>query len=119
MAYKVEKGRGGFLYSNQDRQEDPGLELASIFVVRKLGEGVSVVGRIDRLIKPSPSGNDIDYLPFDPSAPATLFIAGVEFEVDRGFYLTPNVEIITYGRNDAGEEPTMDAVLRLTAFFQR
>jgi len=118
VAYKVDSGRFGFLYSNQDRQEDPPLELASFFGVRKLTDRVSLVGRVDRLIKPSPSGNDIDYLPFDPTAPATLFIAGVEVNAYRGLLVTPNAEIIAYDRNDAGERPETDVVLRLTMFLQ-
>ncbi len=84
----------------------------------KLTDIVSLVGRVDRLIKPSPSGNDIDYLPFDPTAPATLFIGGVELRAYRGLYVTPNAEIITYDRNDAGVPPTTDVVLRVTMFFQ-
>jgi hypothetical protein len=119
LAYKVEKGRIGILYSNQYREEDPPLEVASVFVVRKLTESVSLVGRVDRLFEPSPRGNDIDYLPFDPTARATLFLGGVELRAYRGLRMTPNAEVIAYDRNDAGKRPATDVVLRLTLFYER
>ena len=46
----------------------------------KRPEELGLVGRIDRLIEPSPRGNDIDYIPFDPSAPATLYLAAFEHQ---------------------------------------
>jgi len=118
LAYEVAKGRVGLLYSNQDRQDDPPLEVASVFVVRRLSEIVNLIGRVDRLIEPSPRGNDIDYLPFDPAARATLFIAGVELRAQNRFFVTPNAEVIAYDHNDAGERPATDVVLRLTVYFE-
>ena len=62
--------RWGIQYSHQDRQDDPKLELASAFVVPKLSETLSLIGRVDRLLEPSPRGDGIAYVPFDPSARA-------------------------------------------------
>ncbi len=79
VARETEDLRWGLLYAKQDRGEDPPLELASAFLGVKLDERNSVIGRIDRLIEPSPKGDGISYLPFDPSAPATMYLAGYEF----------------------------------------
>jgi hypothetical protein len=117
VAYQTDPLRWGFQYSNQDRQEDPRLELASAFVVRKVGEKTSLIGRVDRIIEPSPAGDNISYLPFDPSAPATMFLGGVEFRLSKHLLMTPNTVITYYDRNDEGVRPRTDFHLRLTFFL--
>lgn len=117
VGYKTEPLRWGFQYSNQDREEDPPLELASAFVVGKTGKKTSLIGRVDRIIEPSPAGDNISYLPFDPSAPATMFLAGLEFRVTRHLLITPNTVVITYDRNDEGVTPRTDVHLRVTFYL--
>ena len=73
-----------------------------------------MVGRIDRLIQPSPRGDNISYLPFDPSAPATMFIGGLEFQASPHVFITPNTVLTWYDRNDEGIRPNTDFHLRLT-----
>ena len=102
---------------DQDRQDDPKLELASAFVVYESGERVSLIGRVDRIMEPSPAGNNIAYLPFDPSARATFFIGGVEFRLTPRFCITPNTVVTVYDRNEQGVTPRTDFHLRLTFFF--
>ena len=108
--------RWGMQYSHQDRGEDPPLELASGFLVAESGARSNVILRVDRLFEPSPRGDDISYLPFDPSANATTLLAGVEFRPAAHYYFTPNAVIKRYDRNDAGERPATDVHLRLTVF---
>ncbi len=110
------RGRIGGLYSYQDRQADPRLEVASAYGIVDLSSKVSLIGRLDRLLSPSPSGNSIDYLPFDPSAKATLLIGGIEWRPCRYFSLTPNLESILYDRDDRGDKPQNDLLLRLTFY---
>jgi hypothetical protein len=117
LAYQSDQLRWGLQYSNQNRQEDPPLKLASGFISRDVGEITSLVGRVDRLLAPSPEGNNIDYLPFDPSAKATMFIGGIEFRVNPYFSVTPNTVVTLYDRNDQGVRPRTDIYLRLTLFF--
>lgn len=117
-AYEGKALRWGIQYSNQDRQEDPPLELASAFVVAALDDSSSVIGRIDRLMEPSPKGNDIAYIPFDPSAPATLFLGAWEKRLTPSLTLTPNTIVILYDRNDQDVRPRTDVYLRLTAFWK-
>ena len=108
LHYSLAHGRVGGLYFYQDREQDPRLEVASAFGVADLFSKVSLVGRVDRLMAPSPRGNDIDYLPFDPSAKATLLIAGMEWRPCAYFSLTPNLETILYNRNLEGYKPKND-----------
>jgi hypothetical protein len=117
VAYQSEDWRWGALYSDQDRQSDPPLELASLFVVGKLGERSSLVGRVDRLLEPSPRGNDIAYLPMDPSSRAYTVFAGWEYRLSPHFRLTPNAVVTRYDRNGEGFRPETDVHLRLTAFI--
>ena len=118
IGYETDLLRWGLQYSKQDRETEPDLELASGFLVTALGEKSSVIGRIDRLIEPSPRGDGISYIPFDPTAPATMYIAAYEYRWLSNFTLTPNFVLIDYDRNDEGIEPTTDLHLRLTAFFR-
>jgi len=109
--------RWGLQYARQDRQDDPALEVASAFIVRALRGELSLIGRVDRLLEPSPKGEGIAYIPFDPSARATLLLGGVEFRHGARFRVTPNVVWTTYDRNDAGTRPGSDLQLRLTLFL--
>lgn len=111
--------RFGLLYSNQDRQSEPPLEVASVFLVWRLSRIASLVGRLDRLLEPSPSGDGIDYLPFDPTARATLLLAAVELQLSDSFRLTPGLEVIAYDVSETtGQRPATDTILRLTAFWR-
>ncbi len=117
VGYQADQWRFGAQYSNQERGDEPDLELASAYAVRELSSRMDLIGRVDRIIEPSPRGNNISYIPFDPTAPATLWLAGVEFRHGAHFRWTPNVIYIRYGENDAGEIPKSDLHLRLTAFI--
>ena len=117
-AYETESLRWGLQYSRQDRQQDPGIDLASAFLVADIDERSSLIGRIDRLFDPSARGNDIDYIPFDPSAPATMYVGAYEYRLKPNLTLTPNFILIDYDRNDEGQQPRTDFFVRLTAFFR-
>jgi len=115
VAYRTENTRVGLQYSDQDRDDDPGIELASLFAVRDLSETWSLIARVDRLFKPSVRGEDIDYLPFDPTANATLLILGAEARPHRFVGVIPNIEYIGYD-DPAGPTPRPDddLLVRLT-----
>jgi hypothetical protein len=115
--YQSESLRWGAQYANQDRKDDPPLELASAFVTGRIRENVWLVGRVDRLMEPSPKGDAISYLPYDPIARATTFMAALEFRVGPHVRITPNTVVTTYDRNDQGIRPEADVHLRLTFFI--
>lgn len=115
--YKSDNLAWGAQYSHEDRQEDPTLELASAFVRKRVRNKIQLIGRVDRLLEPSPRGNDIAYLPFDPTAKATMWIGAVEFQATPHFAITPNVILTHYDRNDEGVRPKKDLYLRLTLFI--
>ncbi len=117
IGYQSDSLSWGAQYSHQDREEDPTLEVASTFARGRVGEKTRLVGRLDRLIKPSPKGNNISYLPFDPSAAATTLFAGVEFQPSPHFFVTPNAVVTYYDRNDEGIRPETDLHIRLTLFI--
>jgi len=117
VAFEAERWRWGLQYSNQDRQNDPPLELASTFIVRRLSERTNLFGRIDRLLEPSPKGDGISYLPMDPSARAFMSFVGVEFRLHPHVFVTPNAVVTTYDRDDQGARPKSDVYLRLTLFI--
>lgn len=116
-AYQTEKLTWGIQYSNQDRRDDAPLELASTFIRSQLSERVRWVGRVDRLFEPSPRGDDIAYLPYDPSAKATSLFTGVEYRASPHFCITPNIVYTRYDKNEQGVRPKSDLYLRLTLFI--
>ncbi len=116
-AYEAEGFRWGAQYSNQDRQQDPALELASVFAVGRIRDKLNLIARVDRIVEPSPSGDNISYVPFDPRAPATMLVGAVEFRLGDTFTLTPNIISTHYDRAGDGTRPTRDLHLRLTFFL--
>ena len=113
---KTEQYTLGLEYLNQDRGEDPDLELATLMGVKKLGGPWSVMAQLHRLFKPSVKGNDIAYIPFDPTAKATNLVAGVEYRVNPHFTVSPNIVWTHYGVNELGVKPDDDVHLRLTFY---
>jgi hypothetical protein len=116
-AYQTDQLAWGIQYSNQDREEAAPLELASTFFRTRVAEKTTLIGRVDRLFEPSPRGDDIAYLPFDPSAKATTLFAGVEYHASPHFYITPNIVYTRYDKNNEGYRPESDLHLRVTLFI--
>ena len=114
----TESLRWGIQYSHVDREEDSPLKLASTYLVKKTGAKTSLIGRIDRIFEPSPRGNNIAYIPFDPTAPATMFLGAWEYRWLPNLKLTPNLIVIDYDKNDEGETPRTDFYVRLTAYYR-
>jgi hypothetical protein len=119
LARRTSWGRFGLLYFHQDRQGDPTLEVASGYAVADLNARTSVVARIDRLLEPSVRAEGIDYLPFDGSARATLYLVGVDLRLAGWANLSPNVEVIAYDHADDGVRPNTDVIVRLSFFLRR
>lgn len=113
---KTEQYTLGLEYTHQDRGEDPDLELAALMGVMKLGGPWSVMAQLHRLFKPSVKGNDIAYIPFDPTAKATNLVAGVEYRFNSHFTVSPNIVWTHYGVNELGVKPDDDVHLRLTFY---
>lgn len=110
----------GLQYARQTRQQGPGkddleLDILSAFATGKLNPKLLWLARVDRGFDPNPNGASIPYLPFDPTAKSTLFLAGLEFLPIPSVHLTPNFQIITY--DDADPKPKTDVVARLTFYW--
>lgn len=112
------KLRWGVQYSHQFREKEPSLELFSAFVVARIYKKLSAVARVDRIMEPSPRGNNIAYIPFDPNSKATMILGGFEIPTGKYFTFTPNIVTILYDKNDDGYKPTTDLSYRLTIFFK-
>ena len=103
--------------TRQDRDNDPDLELVALMGSLKLGSNTELIAQIHHLLEPSPKGNAITFIPFDPSAKATNFVAGLEYRIDQHFVVTPNIVWTRYEENDEGLTPEDDLQLRLTFFL--
>lgn len=115
--FASENIRWGAQYSHQFRQKDPALQLLSAFLVKKITRKASVVGRIDRIMKPSPNGNNISYIPFDPTTKATFVIAGIELPITDYFLINPNVLFTKYDKISGVPTPNNDFMFRCTVFL--
>jgi hypothetical protein len=116
-AQQTERYSVGLVYTHQDRQEDPTLELAALMGVVRLSDKIDLITQVQRLFQPSIKGNDIAYIPFDPSATATNIVAGIEYRLTNRIFITPNIVYTHYGFNPQGVRPEDDLHLRLTFFF--
>lgn len=68
-------------------------------------------------MEPSPKGDNITYLPFDPTARATFLVGGVELRVAPYLVITPNTVLIASDRNDEGIRTPTDFHVRVTLFL--
>ncbi|MEX1123359.1 MAG: hypothetical protein WD491_07305 [Balneolales bacterium] len=121
MGYKTDNLAFGALYALQNREnpitEDMNLDLASAFVRGGLTPLTTGFFRVDHMFTPNPDGENIDFLPFSDEAESTFFIAGVDFQLEDGINLIPNIEGIIYGETSAGITPRTDLIPRLTLFY--
>lgn len=127
LAYQSETLHFGALYAVQFREnttlavgnavETVHLDLASLFTNFKITEQTRGLFRIDHMLAPNPQGPGIDYIPFSEEAQSTLFLGGVDIELDPMVHLIPNIETVVYGENSSGETPGADVIPRLTLHF--
>lgn len=111
-----EKSYAGLMYFHREWDNNPAerLRVASGYYVHTLGRHWDVVGRIDYLLDPSVRGNDISYMPFDPTARATALFGGFDIKLHRNVDLMPNIKYVNYDENDDGLRPDDDVYLNLT-----
>ncbi len=99
-------GRLGAQVAEQHRRSASGgdatLNLVSVFGARKLRDRLFVYGRADHNFDPVPDGETIDYLPMSDQVGNTLWIGGVDIELDRHVFLQPHVEIVDYPNAEDG-----------------
>jgi len=121
-AYITESFRMGLEYGDQTRKQtnnsDVNIRYLSGFVSGEVMAQIALFLRIDRMFDPNPSGNKIAFIPFDPTAKSTFILAGVEWSPAKDVFITPNVEVITYDQNGAGEKPGDDLYGRVTLFWK-
>ncbi len=116
-AYTGERFNAGAQYSYRDRQDEPEGELFSAYGVYQIDRHRDIVGRIDRILEPSIRGDNIAYIPFDPSAPATMYVGAYEHRLSEHLTVTPNLIFIRYDRDELGERAESDFYIRLTLFI--
>lgn len=119
-AYQRAGYRLGLHFVQQGRQQEGGktekLELASGFLVARLGEKLNVLARVDRMFDANPEGAKIPYLPFDPNARSVFVVAGLDYTPHASVHLIPNVEFVGYERT-FGYRPDNDVMVRLTFHY--
>ncbi|MFC1550274.1 hypothetical protein ACFL46_03180 [Candidatus Neomarinimicrobiota bacterium] len=121
IGYMNKNFRAGLQIAHQNRQmeleaDDLQLRIASVFAAGKICKKTWLFARFDRLFEPNPSGAEISYLPFDPSAKANFFLAGLDFHVAENVQIIPNVEMIYYDEM-AGDHLLTDIIPRITLAY--
>lgn len=122
VAYQTGKTRIGLQYVRQTRNVADGpdwnLSLGSVFCVTQVANKTSLFARIDRMFHSNPDGEKIKYLPFDNTAKSTFFVGGLDFAPHEDVHLMPNIEVVVYDKNDAGDKPDTDLIPRFTLFYK-
>lgn len=120
-AYQAERFRIGAQFAHQSRQVGAGaenlkLQIASVFAAMQLSNRTRAFARLDRTFDPNPDGAKISYLPFDPSAKSTFFLAGVELRPVGTVRIMPNIETVFYDKV-SGNRPDTDVIPRITFYY--
>lgn len=121
--YQSENLSFGALYARQHRSRpepmgDLNLDIASIFARASVSSSATGFLRADHMFDPNPGGSEISYIPFSNDAESTLLIGGVDFDLDSGVHLIPNIEAVVYSETPLGDTPKSDLLPRLTLFYQ-
>ena len=113
-------GRLGAHVTEQHRRSASGsevtLNLVSVFGARKLRDRLFVFARADHNFDPVPDGETIDYLPMSDRVGNTLWIGGVDIELDRHVFFQPHVEIVDYSTPKTGPALQTDVMVKATVF---
>lgn len=105
----------GALYALQSRENlTDDYQLASVFTRFAIKEEIGGFLRADYSFDGIAGTDDNDYLPIYGSAPATVIVGGLDFQLSDDVSLMPNIESVLYQENDAGFTPTSDIIPRLT-----
>ena len=119
-AFVRPSGRVGAHFTQQRRRPASGsdltLDLVSVFGARRLRDRLWVFGRADHNYDPVPDGERIEYLPMSEVATNTLWIGGVDAELDKHVFFQPHVEVVDYGTPPSGARPQTDVVVKATVF---
>lgn len=128
--WKTGRGRVGLQYAHQWRGvtggPDKHLNLVSVFGVAKLTERWSALARWDYHMDYNPDLAGVSYFGFSgagntnvTNAKNTLLVFGADYSRAEGkVHVIPNVEIFTFGRNDAGFRPASVVMPKLTVLFK-
>ena len=120
--YTSDRVRIGLQYAHQTRKveqnSDEQLDLASVFLILKFSKKMVLITRYDRMFAPNSLAVDQQYIPFDPTAKSTLFIAGVDYSPLKNINFTPNIEIVYYDKNVERKRPDTDIIPRLTFYYK-
>lgn len=119
-AFVRPSGRVGAHVTQQRRRSASGtdvtLDLLSVFGARRLRERLWVYGRADHNFDPVPDGERIEYLPMSEVATNTLWIGGVDVELDRHVFFQPHVQVVDYGAPNNGAPIGTDVIVKATVF---
>jgi len=118
VGYKADRLRAGVQYVEQKRNAvgaDIKLRIVSGFVAGAANDKLWLFARVDRNLDPNPDGDNIAYIPFDPSAANTFIVAGIDYRLADMVSLSPDVEVVVYDEPEAGgPTPDTDVIPRLT-----
>ncbi len=120
-AYEHKRGRAGIQYAHQTRKQGAGkadlkLDVFSVFAAARLKDKAWAYGRFDRMLDPNPDGAKIAYIPFDPTAKYSYFVAGLDLIPTPSVHFMPNAKLVTYDKV-ARKKPDSDVILSLTFYY--
>lgn len=120
LGWQNDRGRIGFFAARQWREVNGGVDLnldvVSIFGTLKLGKGITLLARYDRMLAPNPDADSVPYLPMAPTSESTLMLAGIDFTLHEHLHLIPNVETVIYSDRVGVTTPGTDVIGRVTFF---
>ncbi len=119
VGYRTEDYRVGILYARRQHKTVPdkrSLSVFSLFGSKRFNNRLGLFARWDHTFDSNPKADQITFLPIYPHAPADIFIAGLDIRVEKEIHILPNIEAVTYAKNDQNTQPRSDLLLRLNLY---
>lgn len=114
--YKTNRNKFALQYVYQDRQSERDLAVLSIYAETQIAERTRLFARADWVNNPVPHADKMPYFALANNARPTFYQIGVIYEIDKDFYVSPNVEWITYANPPDGSAKPKDALFLKTTF---
>ena len=122
LGYVSNSIRAGLQYSDQTIEvpdtANTKRRVLSGFIIGKLSDRVTALGRVDRMFDPNPAGQRVAYTPFDDTAPFVVFILGIDWTIIKNLSMIPNIQYTLYDEKEDGNTPKNDLYGKLTFYWQ-
>lgn len=117
LVYRTPHHKVGLQYAYQDRQNRRDLAVFSVYAETQIAERTRLFARADWVNNPVPDADKITYFVLANNARPSFYQLGLIYELEKDFYIAPNIEWVTYGNPSGGGPKPKDALFLKVTFY--